>query len=92
MGATDEGPMPAFDGLSSTDLQTLLATLQQTNTQLGAIAQRIGNQPAGSLSNQTLANISGFANDAAAAAGGVPKFGLYINTGSLGGALVVRLT
>jgi hypothetical protein len=87
MGATDEGPMPAFDGsANATDLQTLLMTLQQTNVALGNIAKALGTAPA--LSPQTVANLGIYANDAAAAAAGVGLFGLYLNSSTF--AVIAR--
>jgi hypothetical protein len=64
--------------LGSGDLQTLLATFQQTNQQLGQIAKALATAQA--LSNQTQAQIQVFANDSAAAAGGVELWGLYLNS------------
>lgn len=72
------------------ELQTLLVTLQQTNVQLGNIARAIGDDPAKSLAITTMAQILGFTSDAAAAAGGVPLWGLYINLNTTPYTLAVR--
>lgn len=63
-------------------LQTLLATFQQTNQALANIAQILANSPAlvaFSPSNSAI-NLGIYANDAAAAAAGVALHGLYLNS------------
>jgi hypothetical protein len=80
--------MAGLPNLGSGDLQTLLSTLQQTNQQLGQIVKALATTQ--QLSNQTLAQISGFTTDAAAAAGGVPLWGIYINIGTTPYTLAVR--
>jgi hypothetical protein len=74
--------MAGIPGQNGTDLQTLLVTLQQTNQQLGNIAQRIANSLAlASLASTTSAAALGiYANDAAAAAAGVQLHCLYLNS------------
>jgi hypothetical protein len=75
--------------LDAGELQTLLMTLQQTNQQLGQIVKAIGGSPS-TLSNSTLAQIQNFTSDAAAASGGVPLWGLYLNSGTTPWSLAVR--
>jgi hypothetical protein len=66
---------------NSTDLQTLLATLQQTNQAIANLNRTLANAPAlAALSPTTVANLGTYANDAAAAAAGVPPGGLYLNS------------
>lgn len=69
-------------GASGSDLQTLLATLQQTNQALANIAQILANSPPlGSFSpSNSAANLGVYANDTAAAAAGVQLHGLYLNS------------
>lgn len=63
---------------NGTELQTLLMTLQQTNQQIGQVAKSLATSQ--SLSPQTIANLGVYANDSAAAAGGVALHGLYLNS------------
>lgn len=72
-------------------LQTLLFTLQQVVQSLNALNKTLASSPAlGSLANTTLAQIQNFTSDAAAAAGGVPLWGLYLNSGVTPWVLAVR--
>ena len=66
---------------SQNDLQTLVATLQNTNIQLGFLIKAITGAPAALLANSTsTTGMNAYANDAAAAAGGVQLGGLYLNS------------
>ncbi len=73
------------------ELQTLLTTLQQTNQQIGQVAKAVSTSPAlASLSNSTTAQIQAYTSDALAKAGGVPLWGLYLNSGTTPWTLAVR--
>jgi hypothetical protein len=72
--------------MMSGDLQTLIATFQNTNVQLGNLIRAIDTPR--TLTSQTSAQMGAYANDAAAAAAGVALQGLYINSAS--GALTAR--
>jgi hypothetical protein len=78
-------------GLDPGELQTLLTTLQQTNTQIGQVTKAISTAPAlAALSNTTTAQIQSYTSDALAKAGGVPLWGLYLNSGTTPWTLAVR--
>lgn len=67
---------------SGASFQTLLFTLQQTNQALANIAQILANSPAiaSFAPTNSAVNLGVYANDAAAAAAGVPLHGLYVNS------------
>lgn len=74
--------------MDQAELQTLLMNMQQLTQAVANVAKAIA-QP-GALSNQTSAQIQNYTSDAAAAAGGVPLWGLYLNSATTPWSLVAR--
>lgn len=72
-------PLPMFSG----DLQTVVNALQQLTVKVGDLIQQISK----SAPPANIAGLANAANDAAAAAAGVPITGMYRN----GSVLMVRV-